>query len=408
MIFWVAMPVLIAAFGNFLIPLMIGCDDMVFPRLNRLSATRSSCSARSSSIASFFVPGGGFGGAWTPIRRSSRAARLQPHAARLAAVGLGGRAGVRRLPAGRHQLHHHGDELARARHEDVRRPDRGLDDRHREHPVHGVGRSADRGRGHAALRPDARHRLLRPGPRRRPDPLAAPLLVLRAPRGLRRAAAGDGHRGRGHHGLLAQEALRLPTVLYTTIATGVLSASSCGRTTSSSRASTRAWRTCSRSRRVLISIPIAEMMLRLHRDAVRRRRSASRTPMLWALAFIAEFLIGGVTGIFLGASGADIYFHDTYFVLAHFHYTFFPIAIIAHVRRASRYWFPKMFGRHDERDARARFTSGARSSPSTSSSSRCSSRARRATTGASTTTTTSPSWRRRACRSCGSSRPSRS
>ena len=37
MIFWVAMPVLIAAFGNFLIPLMIGCDDMVFPRINRLS-----------------------------------------------------------------------------------------------------------------------------------------------------------------------------------------------------------------------------------------------------------------------------------------------------------------------------------------------------------------------------------
>src|SRR4029453_5758930 len=35
MIFWVAMPVLIAAFGNFLIPLMIGCDDMVFPKLNR-------------------------------------------------------------------------------------------------------------------------------------------------------------------------------------------------------------------------------------------------------------------------------------------------------------------------------------------------------------------------------------
>ena len=37
MIFWVAMPVLLATFGNFLIPLMIGCDDMVFPRLNRLS-----------------------------------------------------------------------------------------------------------------------------------------------------------------------------------------------------------------------------------------------------------------------------------------------------------------------------------------------------------------------------------
>jgi cytochrome c oxidase subunit 1 len=68
------------------------------------------------------------------------------------------------------------------------------------------------------------------------------------------------------------------------------------------------------------------------------------TPMLWALAFIAEFLIGGVTGIFLGASGADIYFHDTYFVLAHFHYTFYPIAIIG-TFAGFTYWFPKMFGK---------------------------------------------------------------
>jgi cytochrome c oxidase subunit 1 len=66
--------------------------------------------------------------------------------------------------------------------------------------------------------------------------------------------------------------------------------------------------------------------------------------MLWALAFIAEFLIGGVTGIYLGASGADIFFHDTYFVVAHFHYTFFPIAVIG-VFAGVTYWFPKMFGR---------------------------------------------------------------
>ena len=66
--------------------------------------------------------------------------------------------------------------------------------------------------------------------------------------------------------------------------------------------------------------------------------------MLWALAFIGEFLIGGVTGIFLGASGADIYLHDTYFVLAHFHYTFVPIAIIGTFAGVT-FWFPKMFGR---------------------------------------------------------------
>ena len=64
MIFWFAMPVLLAAFGNFLIPLMLGADDMVFPRLNRLSYQIFFLSAV-VLLASFFVPGGAFGGAWT-------------------------------------------------------------------------------------------------------------------------------------------------------------------------------------------------------------------------------------------------------------------------------------------------------------------------------------------------------
>ncbi|HKK53600.1 MAG TPA: cbb3-type cytochrome c oxidase subunit I, partial [Myxococcota bacterium] len=64
MIFWVAMPVLIAAFGNYLIPLMIGADDMVFPKINRLSYQVFLLSAI-IILASFFVEGGAFGGAWT-------------------------------------------------------------------------------------------------------------------------------------------------------------------------------------------------------------------------------------------------------------------------------------------------------------------------------------------------------
>ena len=94
---------------------------------------------------------------------------------------------------------------------------------------------------------------------------------------------------------------------------------------------------------LLISVPIAEMMF-VYIATLYGGSITLTTPMLWALAFIGEFLIGGVTGIFLGASGADIYFHDTYFVLAHFHYTFFPIAIIGTYAGVT-YWFPKMFGK---------------------------------------------------------------
>ena len=132
------------------------------------------------------------------------------------------------------------------------------------------------------------------------------------------------------------------TVLYTTFATGVLSFFVWAHHQFIAGIDPRMANVFTITT-LLISIPIAEMMFvfiaTLYGGDIRLT-----TPMLWALSFIAEFLIGGVTGIFLGASGADIYFHDTYFVLAHFHYTFFPIAIIG-VFAGVTFWYPKMFGR---------------------------------------------------------------
>jgi cytochrome c oxidase subunit 1 len=68
MIFWVAMPVLIAAFGNYLIPLMIGCDDMVFPKINRLSYQIFLLSALILMLV--LLPGGGFAARGRCTRRS--------------------------------------------------------------------------------------------------------------------------------------------------------------------------------------------------------------------------------------------------------------------------------------------------------------------------------------------------
>ncbi|MED5262984.1 MAG: cbb3-type cytochrome c oxidase subunit I, partial [Myxococcota bacterium] len=91
MIFWVAMPIVLAAFGNFLIPLMVGCDDMVFPKINRLSYQIFLLSAI-VLIASFFVPGGGFAGSWVayPPLSSEAQYNLTPLGSTLwvAAVGL--------------------------------------------------------------------------------------------------------------------------------------------------------------------------------------------------------------------------------------------------------------------------------------------------------------------------------
>lgn len=68
------------------------------------------------------------------------------------------------------------------------------------------------------------------------------------------------------------------------------------------------------------------------------------TAMLFALGFVSVFITGGLSGIFLGQPVLDLYFHDTYFVVAHFH-LIMGVAAIFGIFAAVFYWFPRMFGR---------------------------------------------------------------
>ena len=341
MIFWVAMPVLLAGFGNFLIPLMCGCDDMVFPRINRLSYQLFLLSAL-VLLASFFVPGGGFGGAWTAYPPLSAVSKynLTPAGATmwLLAVAL-------------------------------------------EFVAFLLG-----GINFIVTSMNSRA----PGMKAFDVPLVvwmivvASLLFMASVGPLIAGAVlllfdqliGTGFYspGRGGDPLLWQHlfwffghpevyVVLLPamgivaeiitvfsrkkmfayrTVIYTVIATGVLSFFVWAHHQFVAGIDPRMANVFTVTT-VLISIPIAEMCF-LYIATLYGGSIQFATPMLWALAFIAEFLIGGATGIYLGASGADIFFHDTYFVIAHFHYTFFPIAIIA-VFAGVTFWYPKMFGR---------------------------------------------------------------
>ena len=341
MIFWVAMPVLIAAFGNYLIPLMIGADDMVFPKLNRLSYQIFLLSAL-VLLASFFVEGGAFGGAWTmyPPLSANSEYNQTPLGTTLfvGAVGL-------------------------------------------EFVAFLIG-----GINFVTTAMNSRA----PGMKMYDIPMVVWMIVIASI--LFMASVGpliagavmllfdhvigtaffDPQRGGdpvlwqhlfwffGHPevyvvllpavGIVAEiitvfarkKLFAYKTVLYTAFGTGVLSFTVWAHHQFIAGIDPRMANVFTITT-LLISVPIAEMMF-VYIATLYGGSITLSTPMLWALAFIAEFLIGGVTGIFLGASGADIYLHDTYFVLAHFHYTFFPIAIIGTFAGVS-FWYPKMFGR---------------------------------------------------------------
>jgi cytochrome c oxidase subunit 1 len=341
MIFWVAMPVLIAALGNFLIPLMIGCDDMVFPRLNRLSYQIFLLSAI-ILIVSMLLPNGGFGGAWTaypPLsvlakyNLSSYAAPLWVLAVALEIVAflMGGINFVTTVM-------------------NARAPGMKMFDI----PiviwmiiiasVLFMGSVGPLVAGAVMLLMD---QVIGTGffdPTQGGDPILwqhlfwffghPEVYVVLLP----------------SMGIVAEfitvfsrkKLFGYKTVLYTTFATAIISFFVWAHHQFVAGIDPRVANVFTITT-MIISIPISEMVFvyiaTLYGGAIRLT-----TAMLFALSFLAAFLIGGVTGIFLGATGSDIYFHDTYFVVAHFHYTFFPIAIIA-VFAAIYYWFPKMFGR---------------------------------------------------------------
>lgn len=68
------------------------------------------------------------------------------------------------------------------------------------------------------------------------------------------------------------------------------------------------------------------------------------TPMLYAMGFVFLFMIAGTTGIYLATLAVDVFYHDTYFVVAHFHYTIQGGAVIGLIA-ALHFWFPKMSGK---------------------------------------------------------------
>ncbi|MEZ6097776.1 MAG: cytochrome c oxidase subunit I [Pirellulaceae bacterium] len=94
---------------------------------------------------------------------------------------------------------------------------------------------------------------------------------------------------------------------------------------------------------MLVAIPSAVKVFNwtatLHKGSI-----SLETPMLYALGFIGLFTLGGLTGLFLATLAVDLHVHDTYFIVAHFHYIMVGGAVMGYLGGV-HYWWPKMTGR---------------------------------------------------------------
>jgi cytochrome c oxidase subunit I len=348
MVFWVAMPILLAGFGNFLIPTMIGTDDMAFPTLNMMSFWIFFVSAI-VLIASFFVPSGAYGGGWTmyPPLAADGYINTKPNfwqaffsgaSMMILAVAL---EFVAMLMGGINFL---------------------------------VTAINKRTKGMT--------------PFRMPlivwficiasiifmfsvGPLVAGAVML-----LFDITLGTGFYdvARGGDPILFQHlfwffghpevyVLLLPalgvlaeiipvfsrkplfayrTIIYLALFSAVLSVVVWAHHQFIAGIDPR-MATFFSIGTIIISIPFAgiflSFMATLWGGSIR-----FSVPMMWALGFIGLFLVGGLTGLFLGSNTFDIYAHDTYFVVAHFHYTLFPDIFFGFFA-AFYYWFPKFSGK---------------------------------------------------------------
>jgi len=341
MVFFVAMPILLGAFGNFLIPLMVGARDMAFPRLNMLSVWTFALSSLVLLI-SFFVPGGAAAAGWTGYPPLSAkpiytgvdwglnlwilalalefasflmgGVNFLTTTVNLRAPGLS----MLRLPllvwmqitaavlfmlsvgpliAGAVML-----LMDRVVGTSFYLPEGGGDPLLWQHLFWFFGH------------PEV-YVILLPG-------LGIMLEILPV--------------------FSRKPIFAYRPIIYSTIAAGILSFVVWAHHQFISGLDPRLAMPFSITT-IFISVPFALMVFAM--IATLWGGSISfPTPMLFALGTFAVFLIGGLTGIFNGSAPVDIYIHDTYFVVAHFHYTLFSVTFFA-AFAGIYFWFPKMFGR---------------------------------------------------------------
>jgi cytochrome c oxidase subunit 1 len=348
MVFWVGMPILVSGFGNYLIPLMLGTDDMAFPVLNMLSYWVFFLSAVVLLI-SFFVPGGAFGGGWTMYPPLSVNGYVDRNPDLLKALFSGASLMILAVALEFIAILMGGINFVVTT---INKRAKGLTPFRIPLVVwylniasvifmFSVGPLVA---GAFMLLFDV---ILGTGfydPARGGDPILFQHLfwffghpevyVLLLP-------------SLGVLGEIIPVFSRKPLfaykkLIYLAILSAVLSVVVWAHHQFVAGIDPR-MATFFSIGTIIISIPFAGIFLSFM-ATLWGGKITFTVPMMWALGFVGLFLIGGLTGLFLGSNSFDIFAHDTYFVVAHFHYTLFPDIFFGFFA-AFYYWFPKFTGK---------------------------------------------------------------
>ena len=338
MMFLFAVPIMLGL-ATYLVPLMVGTRNLAFPRLNAFSYYVYLIGGLFLYTAFFLNTGPGR--RLVRLRAALRPA-VQPGQA-------GGRLGAddhlhRDLVAGRggQPDHHH---LQAAGAGDVAQPHPALRLGDAGDLVHGGLRHAggDAVEPDAGPRPAGRHPLLQPGAGGRRAALAAPVLVLRPSGGLHHLHPGDaGSCRRSSPPFTRREVFGYLALVLSLVATGFIGFGlwvhhmfATGLPQLGASFFTAA--------SIMIAIP-SGIQIFCWIATLWGGQLRFRTPLLYVLGFFFTFVIGGLTGVMLAAVPLDLQVHDTFFVVAHFHYVLIGGAVFP-LLGGLFYWFPKMTGR---------------------------------------------------------------
>jgi cytochrome c oxidase subunit 1 len=340
MVFFMVMPALIGGFGNWFVPLMIGAPDMAFPRMNNISFWLL--------VPSFLLLLGSCSSAWRLQRCRYRLDGLSA-ALHLGSPGAGGRHGDLLaapcrclLDPGRHQLHHHHLQHARAGDDAAQNAAVRVVGADHRVPAAAVAAGARRCHHHAADRPQLRHDFF--APEGGGDPLLFQHLfwffghpevyIMILP-------------GFGIISQIVSTFSKKPVFGYLGMAYAMVAIGFVGFVVWAHHMFTsgpeRRYQAYFTAATMIIAVPtgikIFSWIATMWGGSI-----SFKLPMLWAIGFIFLFTMGGVTGVVLANAGIDTYLHNTYYVVAHFHYVLSLGAVFA-LFAGFYYWFGKMSGR---------------------------------------------------------------